>query len=120
MGPDAGQNRVGRPLRDRHAGRDGDGDLVRSHRKLGAVDLLAGVDLDALSPENRKEMLKKQAVCQKRMNDVEGAHNTYLRLLKEDPSPEVERIARQNYEQYLRDQCERKPVLEKITTLDGY
>lgn len=82
-----------------------------------ALDVLASIDLRSLTPERKKEVLCKKAACQTEMLDFESAHRTYLKLLKQCPSQEVSTMAKRNYDQYLRDQCESNPVLIKTTSL---
>jgi len=86
-------------------------------RPSTALELIETLDLKALDSNDTRAVLTKKAVCQKLINDFEGANDTYLKIKREFPSPEADKMAKQNYERYLEDQCGKALVLEKTTSL---
>jgi tetratricopeptide (TPR) repeat protein len=95
--------------------------LVHYHlavdRPAHGLALIEAVDLSALAPEDRRDMLIGKAACHKRMNDYENADKIYTEIMKEFPSSDVERIAERNHERYLRAKRGGALVLEKTTSL---
>jgi hypothetical protein len=65
-------------------------------------------------------MWLKTVACQRMRRDLDAAHTTLTQLLELYPDcQEVAQLARQNYREYLQNQCADAPVLEKMTSLDG-
>jgi hypothetical protein len=58
--------------------------------------------------------------CQRLMHDFDAAHHTLLQLAELYPDcPDVDRLAKQNYKEYLESHCADATALEKVTSLDG-
>jgi len=58
-------------------------------------------------------------VCQRSMNDFAGANETLKRLVAAFPGrAEYDRLERRNYEQFVGDQANDVPILQKTTSLD--
>jgi TolA-binding protein len=73
-----------------------------------------------MNDTERKDMWLKTVVCQRMRRDLEAAHATLTQLVELYPDcPQVAQLARQNYREYLQNQCTDAPVLEKLTSLDG-
>lgn len=85
---------------------------------LSALVVLKTVQLNTLSRAERRKFLIKIADCYKSLNRFDAAHSVYLRLISENPDVEsIEMMARQNYENYLRDLSGCAPVLERVTSV---
>jgi hypothetical protein len=83
---------------------------------LDTLKRLRGADLDE---EQRKSIWVKTVECQRMQRDYDAAHLTLVQLVKLYPDcPEVDRLAKQNYKEYLENHCTDAPVLEKVTSLD--
>ena len=87
-------------------------------RPIPALGIIETIRVSALEDDDKRDLLIKKAACQKLISDLEGAHNTYLRIMKEFPSPEIDRMAKRNYERYLQNQCGGALVLEKTASLN--
>lgn len=92
--------------------------MMRS-RPLAALEIIAEIQKDINSDEQRKQVWYKRAVCQRTVGDFEAANQTLNELRELAPdSEEIERLARRNHQQYLQNQSEGAPVLEKTTSLN--
>ncbi len=87
-------------------------------RPIPALGIIETIRVSALENDDKRDLLIKKAACQKLISDLEGAHNTYLRIMREFPSPEIDRMAKRNYERYLQNQCGGALVLEKTASLN--
>lgn len=89
-------------------------------RPARALECLDGIRDAELTEDQRKAMWLKTVACQRMMRDVDAAHQTLLQVVELYPDcPEVERLARINYREYLHNQCADATVLEKVSSLDG-
>ncbi len=92
---------------------------VMSNRPLPALEILSALAESSLDDEQKQRVWLKKAVCQRSMNDFAGANNTLQRLVGAFPGrADYERLARRNYEQFLGEQANDVPVLQKTTSLD--
>jgi hypothetical protein len=94
-------------------------ELMSGHpgRALERLEALRERDM---SDTERKDMWLKTVACQRMRRDLDAAHTTLTQLLELYPDcQEVAQLARQNYREYLQNQCADAPVLEKMTSLDG-
>jgi hypothetical protein len=86
-------------------------------RPIPALGIIEMIRVSELEDDDKRDLLTQKAACQKLTSDLEGAHNTYLRIMREFPSPEIDRMAKRNYERYLQNQCDGALVLEKTASL---
>ncbi len=92
---------------------------IMCNRPLPALEVLAKLDMPSLSDEQKQRVWFKIAVCQRSMNDFAGANETLKRLVATFPGhAEYERLERRNYEQFVGDQANDVPILQKTTSLD--
>jgi tetratricopeptide (TPR) repeat protein len=88
-------------------------------RPARALENLRALRDGDLSEEQRKNMWLKTVACQRMMQDLDAAHRTLVQLVSLYPDcPDVDRLARLNYREYLEIQCADAPALEKVTSLD--
>ena len=72
------------------------------------------------SEQQRKEIWMRTVTCQRLMRDFDAAHLTLVKLSEQHPGcPEVDRMAKLNYKEYLESHCADATALEKVTSLDG-
>lgn len=91
---------------------------VRCDEPLSALIILKTLHLGALGREQRRVVLLTIAYCFRMLNRFDAAQSVYLRMLGEDGDlEEAERMARANYENYLKETTGAAPVLEKVLTL---
>lgn len=89
------------------------------NRPLPALSILAGLDRAPLTEAQREQVWFKTAVCQRSMNDFAAADETLKRLLGAYPGrTEYARLAKLNYEQFVGEQANDVPILQKTTTLE--
>jgi len=83
---------------------------------VAALDILDTIDSSQLSDEETRFVGMKTAVCHRMMNEFEAAHEILLKLSERFPDDEdINKLARRNYEQFLRLQIDDSPALEKAT-----
>ena len=89
------------------------------NRPLPALSILAGLDGTSLTEAQREQVWFKTAVCQRSMNDFAAADETLKRLLGAYPGrTEYARLAKLNYEQFVGEQANDVPILQKTSTLE--
>jgi hypothetical protein len=87
-------------------------------RPIQALVVLKSVQLTGLSRSEKRDFLLRIAECYQQLHNFEAAHSVYMRIMADHPDAEVaERMAKVNYERYLRRISGEEPVLEKITSL---
>ncbi|UCG50576.1 MAG: hypothetical protein JSW58_10230 [Candidatus Latescibacterota bacterium] len=87
-------------------------------RPLPALVVLKAVNPGGLSKEEQKELFLRMAECYQRMHNYEAAHSVFLRVVSDHPDIEtIDKMAKLNYEKYLRAVSGEAPVLEKLTSL---
>ena len=90
-----------------------------SNRPLPALDVLSKLAESTLSDDQRERVWFRTAVCQRSMNDFAGANDTLKRLVEAYPDrTEYKRLERRNYEQFIGEQANEVPILQKTTSLD--
>lgn len=88
-------------------------------RPARALEQLQALAEDELTEEQRKKVWLETAACQRTMQDIDAARATLDRLVERYPDcPEVDRLAKLNYRDYLELQCADATALEKITSLE--
>jgi tetratricopeptide (TPR) repeat protein len=93
--------------------------LLMGDRAGDALEVLNGLLGADLTEDERKSSWLKTVVCQRMRGDFEAANRTLEQLVDLYPDcPEVERLAKQNYRDYLQNQCAEAAVLEKVTSLE--
>jgi len=91
---------------------------INCGRTLPALELLRTIDRSTLFDDQVRIVGLKQASCERMVCDFEAANNTFMKLKEAFPdSEEIAQLAKRNYEQYLQDQCNEAPVLEKTASL---
>ncbi|NIM20690.1 MAG: hypothetical protein GTO51_10760 [Candidatus Latescibacteria bacterium] len=88
-------------------------------KPLPALVALKSIDLTILPYKEKREFLTKIASCYRELKMYDAAHSVCLQLMNEYPScPDIEKLARRNYQDYLNECCEGAPVLEKVSLLN--
>jgi tetratricopeptide (TPR) repeat protein len=91
---------------------------LHEDQPLSALVILKTVNLNALSKDERKAFLLKNAYCYQQLNRFDAAHSAYLKIMSEDPNfSAAEHMAKVNYEKHLQSSASGGPVLEKVSTL---
>jgi hypothetical protein len=85
---------------------------------LPALIVLKSVNLKTLSKEEQVDALLRIAECYQRTHNYEAAHSVFLRIISDHPEiVAAEKMAKLNYEKYLRAVSGGEPTLEKFTSL---
>jgi hypothetical protein len=93
--------------------------MLMCERPGAALDVLTSLRGADLTEEQRKATWLKTVACQRMQSDFEAANSTLEQLVDLYPDcPEVTRLAKQNYRDYLHNQCAEATVLEKVTSLE--
>ncbi len=81
---------------------------------LPALIALKTIDIKALPEKEKREYLTKMVVCYRKLNMFEAAQSVLINMMNDYPSDlEIEKLAKKNYEDYLKECCEEATVLEK-------